>query len=120
MSTARALSSGLAHLVLAFLSFCISWQHLLMNEPKNGSCSSPCSWSSQFLIWPQPSASAVQYVSCAARALILAERGGMVVVAAVAGIVVVVEEEDVVVVVEEWESVEWKSRIKEGFLEVKR
>jgi hypothetical protein len=52
-------------------------------------------------------------VSCAARALILAERGGMVVVAAVAGIVVVV-------VVEEWESVEWKSRIKEGFLEVKR
>ena len=84
-----------------------------MNEPKNGSCSSPCSWSSQFLIWPQPSASAVQYVSCAARALILAERGGMVVVAAVAGIVVVV-------VVEEWESVEWKSRIKEGFLEVKR
>ena len=59
-------------------------------------------------------------MSCAARALILAERGGMGVVAAVAGIVVVVEEEDVVVVVEEWESVEWKSRIKEGFLEVKR
>lgn len=26
----------------------------------------------------------------------------------------------IVVVVEEWESVEWKSRIKEGFLEVKR
>ena len=59
-------------------------------------------------------------MSCAARAPILAERGGMVVVAAVAGIVVMVEEEDVVVVVEEWEGVEWKSRIKEGFLEVKR
>jgi hypothetical protein len=50
-------------------------------------------------------------VSCAARAPILAERGGMVVVAAVAGIVVVVDGE--------WESVERKSRNKEGFAEVK-
>lgn len=125
MSTTRAFSSALGHLVVAPLSFCISWQHLLVNEPKNLSCSSPSSWSSHFLTWALPSASAVQYVSYAARAPILAERGGMAAVAArvlagrqgrVAVVVAVVEEEEESAV----DDREWESDEKEEFVQVKR
>ena len=60
MAKTRSLSSAEGHLVVVLLSFYISWMHLLMNEPKNLSCSSSSFSSSQALIWRQPSASAVQ------------------------------------------------------------